>query len=156
MIQLEVAKAEIHVEDLLAKLSLCWTLCNRTRVHSILPKHAQSQLYAKHSSLFLATNSTPIQNTNSCKRRRKKKWKKYACFACALKEPCSIITRLPKIKVSLLFWDKVVINPKLSWSTQKFLSTSGKWNDASSFHIYGGPHHECKRRKQHSQYFESI
>ena len=98
----------------------------------------------------------PIQNTDSCKRRRKKKWKKYACFACALKEPCSIITRLPKIKVSLLFWDKVVINPKLSWSTQKFLSTSTKWNDAYSFHIYGGPHHEGKRRKQHSQYFESI
>ena len=32
--------------------------------------------------------------------------KKCACFAFALKETCSIITRLPKIKVSGPFWIK--------------------------------------------------
>ena len=54
---LGTSKVEIHVEDLLAKLSPRWTSCNHTHAHSILLMHALSQLYAMHSSPFLATSS---------------------------------------------------------------------------------------------------
>ena len=56
-IHLGTSTVEIHVEDLLAILSPCWTSCNHTHAHSILLMHALSQLYVMHSSPFLATSS---------------------------------------------------------------------------------------------------
>ena len=98
---------------------LCWTLYNHTHAHSILLMHALSQLYAMHSSPFLATSSAT----------KFKAFYKYSQF-------CNMLVlgegALSKFKSSFYFkiwlqFVKLNVNAQDKTSFRVILRTSQEW-----------------------------